>query len=164
MVLFRIQTQPSGSSSLPSQQEHLANISPALAVATNQAWSCQEKGLPGAHPALNSAQPAAGSAAGAGSSADMEQLAKSFARLSPLGRSTEADPLPLCMTEQQPRKQQAKLHRNRKFKCERSFVPRSYLWGHPEAHGQHQVNKSSSRCLQGQLQSSRKEKRFHLTL
>lgn len=53
--VLRIQTHPSGSSSLPSRQEQLANIYPALALATNQAWSCQEKGLPGAHPALNSA-------------------------------------------------------------------------------------------------------------
>ena len=41
-------------SSLPSTQEHLANFYQVPAVATQQPWSCREKGLPGAHTSLNS--------------------------------------------------------------------------------------------------------------
>ena len=64
-------------SSLPSTWEHLANIYRVPAVATNQARSCQEKGLPGAHTSskLNPSVPAAFEA-GPGSSAGAERLAK----------------------------------------------------------------------------------------
>ena len=77
-------------SSLPSTQEHLANIYQVPAVATQQPWSCHKKGLPGAHTTskLNPSVPAA-FAAGTGSSAGAEWLAKTASR----GRATRGTSL-----------------------------------------------------------------------
>lgn len=70
---------PPEHSSLPSTQEHLANIYQVPAVATNQAWNCQETRHDSLEltpaPKLNPDVPA-GFAASPRSSAGAERLSK----------------------------------------------------------------------------------------